>query len=399
MPKFLGNKVGFAVSTYSDGGIFNTSQQFYLKNKEKWPPFVEASSESTTGDDPPILEPGNGYKYHVFKSPGTFTVTTGGKIYYTVIGGGGGGGRGGSSYSTRGGGGGGAGAYKAGILHAEANTYPVDVGAGGVGGSRDPGTSEEWIWAANGEDSKISNPTTSIVIAIGGGYGGVNPYYPSNSNHEGRTANPGGCGGGGRGFAGYSEVNYNTGGTASLSSSPTEILRGYPGGDGVNGSGGGGGGIGGAGDDGYYNEGTAALSETFPRYNEYFGSGNGGIGRAFGVINEDYDSLPSDYGSPGNSNVRRFFGGGGGGGARRAPQPTSFPINPNGGIGIHGGGDGGNGVEGPPQGDPGDHGIANTGGGGGAGSGGYTPNYSETADNYGGNGGSGIVIISYSTGS
>ena len=36
---------------------------------------------------------------------------------------------------------------------------------------------------------------------------------------------------------------------------------------------------------------------------------------------------------------------------------------------------------------------------GGAGSGGYTPYYSQTADNYGGNGGSGIVIISYSTGS
>ena len=391
MPKFLGNKVGFAVSTYSDGGIFNTSQQFYLKNKEKWPPFVEASSESTTGDDPPILEPGNGYKYHVFKSPGTFTVTTGGKIYYTVIGGGGGGASGESSYSTHGGGGGGAGAYKAGILHAEANTYPVDVGAGGVGGSRDPKTSEEWIWAANGEDSKISNPTTSIVIAIGGGYGGVH-IRPPNSNPEGRAANPGGCGGGGRGKVHPEGADYfNVAGTASLSSSPTEILRGYPGGDGAGGSGGGGGGIGGAGDDGYFN---GYTSEAFPRSSTVYGGGDGGIGRAFGVINEDYDSLPSDYGSPGNSNVRRFFGGGGGGGARRAPQPTSFPINPNGGIGIHGGGDGGNGVEGPPLGDPGDHGIANTGGGGGAGSGGS--NAWQTPDNYGGNGGSGIVIISYS---
>jgi len=393
MPKFLGNKVGFAVSTYSDGGIFNTSQQFYLKNKEKWPPFVEASSESTTGDDPPILEPGNGYKYHVFKSPGTFTVTTGGKIYYTVIGGGGGGASGESSYSTHGGGGGGAGAYKAGILHAEANTYPVDVGAGGVGGSRDPGSTDDWIWAANGEDSKISNPTTSIVIAIGGGYGGVH-IRPPNSNPEGRAANPGGCGGGGRGKVHPEGADYfNVAGTASLSSSPTEILRGYPGGDGAGGSGGGGGGIGGAGDDGYFN---GYTSEAFPRSSTVYGGGDGGIGRAFGVINEDYDSLPSDYGapSPSNSNARRFFGGGGGGGARRSPQPTSFPINPNGGIGIHGGGDGGNGVEGPPLGDPGDHGIANTGGGGGAGSGGS--NAWQTPDNYGGNGGSGIVIISYS---
>ncbi len=50
------------------------------------------------------IAPGNGYRYHVFTAPGTFTVTAPGNVEYLVIAGGGGGGVGA-------GGGGGAGGF------------------------------------------------------------------------------------------------------------------------------------------------------------------------------------------------------------------------------------------------------------------------------------------------
>ena len=73
--------------------------------------FTPLSFEATGGDQSPEagLAPGNGYKYHVFDSPGTLAVTSGtdssGKTCEVlVLGGGGGGGEG--WYGGGGGGGG-----------------------------------------------------------------------------------------------------------------------------------------------------------------------------------------------------------------------------------------------------------------------------------------------------
>ena len=48
---------------------------------------------SATGGNVSALAPGNGYKYHTFTSPGTFSVASGnGSVEILVVGGGGGGG-------------------------------------------------------------------------------------------------------------------------------------------------------------------------------------------------------------------------------------------------------------------------------------------------------------------
>ena len=58
-----------------------------------------------------ILTPGNQYRYHIFTSPGTFIVVSGGYADYIIVGGGGAGGNGFSPFYDSGGAGGGAGGY------------------------------------------------------------------------------------------------------------------------------------------------------------------------------------------------------------------------------------------------------------------------------------------------
>ena len=88
-----------------------------------------------TGGNVNGLEPGNGYKYHTFTSPGNFVVTgQGADVQYLVIGGGGGGGK------TTAAGGGGAGGLRTGTVTCPVGTHTVTVGEGGHGGggSNDP---------------------------------------------------------------------------------------------------------------------------------------------------------------------------------------------------------------------------------------------------------------------
>lgn len=109
--------------------------------------------QATGGDEVFIA---NGYKVHVFKSSGTFNVTSPGWADVLVIGGGGGGGGGL-------GGGGGAGGYRAVSTRLETNTSnSVIVGAGGAGGV--------FLGAAgaNGTDSVLGS-----ITSVGGGRGGA----------------------------------------------------------------------------------------------------------------------------------------------------------------------------------------------------------------------------------
>jgi len=96
MSKHLGNRIGFGVSSYSDGGFFNLSSQSFLLRKDKWVSKAVVSAAGTS-----TFSPGNGYSYNIFTSTGPLTISNG-EIYvdYMIVAGGAGnGGSGGSGGS------------------------------------------------------------------------------------------------------------------------------------------------------------------------------------------------------------------------------------------------------------------------------------------------------------
>jgi hypothetical protein len=288
------------------------------------------------------------WRIHRFNSSGTFTLSSliGSSlpIEYLIVGGGGGGGM------DMGGGGGGGGVLT-GQHVITPGSYTITVGAGGAGApaggtSGQPSGHQFTISATNGGNSSFNGLT-----AIGGGFGGSS-YYGYLPNYG--SANSGGCGGG---PSGYSDGGTRSGGAGTS-------------GQGFNGGGGGpqyySGGGGGAGA-----VGTSSTSRP-----------DGGAGRFSGILG------------------RPFFWGGGGGGASYSSSQGGL-----GGIGGGGGGALGDttaggrqaiewgvaGTNGPSNSwanVPGGRGGINTGGGGGGGS-------HYNANNKGGDGGSGIVIIRY----
>ena len=286
------------------------------------------------------IEPGNGYKYHVFTTPGTLTVSRSGSAELLLIGGGG---SGGAYGPPNGAGGGGAG----GIVHHTALQVsgPVSIAVGQGGGPVGLSSKD------NGDDSTFVMPDGTIT-ALGGGAGG---YY-------GVAGNTGGSGGGGGGYGdNYSNV---VAAATQLSANPSFTSQtgfnqyGSNGGaptDSNPGNAGGGGGAGGtggnspeAGDD------AAAVSA-------------GGPGRAF----PDYAAplpafapMPAAWKSAVGSNG--LYGGGGAG-----ENPYSGSPNALGGPGGGGSGASANGIDYT--------------GGGGAGTNGPP----------GGIGGTGICIIRY----
>lgn len=365
--KFLGNRIGYATSTSSDGGLFNVhSQQIFLKLLDKWPPFLSISSSGATITD---VSP-TSQRYHVFTSPGSFTVTTGGYLHYTIVGGGGGGGVGESDYGETAGGGGGAGGFRSGTAFFGEGTYTTNIGSGGLGGIHPPSN----LKATSGGYSSISGPADFVAIeSAGGGYGGA--YIPQ------RNGSDGGSGGGGAGPG----LNANWGRGGKGNTPPVSPPQGNPGGSGgpsgnaYGGSGGGGGGAGSSGESGKPDADIAGEGRRT--------GGNGGSGREWGVIAEDALS---------GLNIGILAGGGGGGGGYKSDY---IPYNPNAGLGTHGGGNGGSGLKYIPGTSPSKYGeygsaaSANTGGGGGGGSAGNQGTYDP--NNSGGNGGSGIIIISH----
>ena len=294
---------------------------------------------SATGGDVDGLAPGNGYKYHTFTSPGTFTVNTvgtPGNVELLIVGAGGGGG-------NRWGGGGGAGGLIYGsAIPVTATSYPITIGLGGLGATGG-GTGDNYPGSprpGNGQDT-----TAFGYTAVGGGKGGSGDTGPSSS---------GGSGGGGNGrFA-------QPGSPATQpAQTPTSNILQYgnaggdtPGGDDSNTTGGGGGGAGGQGIFG----GTGAPSGT---------RGNGGVGRQYPNFTGPLIGVPS------LDPLSGYFAGGGAG---------NLGSGSGGSGGLGGGGNAGN-----PN---GFSGVTNSGGGGGS------ATYSGP-NGTGGTGGSGIVIIRY----
>ena len=295
---------------------------------------------ATGGNQSPSsgLTPGDGYIYHVFTSSGALTISSGeGDVDYFVVAGGGGGG------NTIGGGGGGGGIARGQLSGMTPGPYTVTVGAGGPGSSG-PGSAGNY-----GENSVFST-----IVAAGGGGGGSEVHGPGTN---GGSGGGGGHGGADADNSGVGNRYPNSSPTpADLRNQPvTPTPQGYDGGDKLNPGpsaymAGGGGGAGEVGQDGQHPS----------------TSGRGGAG-----INHPW--VPTSYGDSG------YFGGGGGGGADTPRSVGAGAGSPNGG--------GGAGSGGPPAGGAG---TANTGGGGGGGS--YTGGRPT-----GGAGGSGFVMVRYST--
>lgn len=148
-------------------GTWRDSQNVYVKDGGVWR-LVFQKSGPVTATGGSISTPGDGYKYHVFTSPGSFVVSSAGSpgaIEYLAIGGGGGGGNGGDS--TAGGGGAGGLVYNSSFT-VTATTYPFTIG--GSGGAAGAGS-----------------PSTSFGITALGGGAGSSRVAPGGS---------GGCGGG-----------------------------------------------------------------------------------------------------------------------------------------------------------------------------------------------------------
>ena len=284
------------------------------------------------------------FKYHVFTSSGTFTLSNSGTVSYLIVGGGGGGG-------DRHGAGGGAGGVLSSTWAATPGSYTITVGLGGLRGATTEGGQTQ-SGTPEGAGSKGGNSSiSSVATAFGGGGGGTLAGNPTD------TSLGSGGGGGGGSFAGIA-------GTAG---------QGFAGGSGNNPGGGGGGGAGGAGvnaDTGTGGIGTSAYST------QLLAVGYGtSFATSWALGTSTYVVTPSTFlQSPIVGGVA-YIGGGGGGASGSSPGP--------GGSGGSGGGGKGDWDDALLTG-----GTTNTGGGGGA-------SRSANSTTVGRDGGSGLVLLWY----
>lgn len=294
----------------------------------------------------PTSTTSNGLTLLRFTSTGTcsWTVPTGVRyINFAIVAGGGGGGGG----AFGGGGGGGVVLTAKTISMTAGSSHSISVGVGGYGGYSDLTASDDGgdVAGENGGESKIDN-----YIAKGGG-GGAGYYVGALGHRSGAQGKIGGNQGGGSENSFEKNLAYEQATNQPLASSFTPSTK-------VNlfGNNAGGGTLGpsyvkaGAGGGGAWSPGDSVNSDAV--------GGDGGDGISVALIGAS-------------------VGGGGGGGA------TNFGSNYRSGVGGSGGG-GNGGVTGP-----GSSASANTGGGGGG------AGFDGNAQ-LGGNGGSGIVVISYS---
>jgi hypothetical protein len=180
MSKDVGNIFGIPFQSTQEvaSAVFNFFDQFRFRKENTWP----VRSSLVTGGA--ITNPGNGYQYHTFTSPGTLVVTSlPATADILIVGGGGGAG----APLGSGGGAGGLVYYTGVTLSITQSFFPVVVGAGGAGATG-PGTPGGNTSGSPGADSSFN----SIVAKGGGGgwpYGAGDPGTPTYMN--------GGSGGGG----------------------------------------------------------------------------------------------------------------------------------------------------------------------------------------------------------
>ena len=252
-----------------------------------------------TGGDVTIS---GGFKYHVFRSSGTFTVTQPGWVDYLVVAGGGG--SGGVI-----GGGGGAGEYRAGSVVLPTGPSTVVVGAGGTGGAASDGAqgtngTNSWLATltpARGGGGGGSTYASGLPGGSGGGTSISNLALPASTASVGGFGN---TGGNGNGLGGADAAAGGGGGAGAAGASASNLV-------------GGNGGVGRQWLDGNFYAGGGGGSVQGTNIGNYT-PGTGGAG---GGGNASRNSA----GSPGAANT----GGGGGG----SPGNPSF-AGVSGGSGI-----------------------------------------------------------------
>ena len=349
----------------------------------------------------------DGYKYHTFTSPGSFTWTGGNAnsaIEFLIVGGGGAGGWGRLS------GGGGAGQVLQSINYAipsdEPSTISITIGTGGNTTTYVPQT------PGNGGNTTLSHPT-GIVTALGGGAGGTDLNYPNTPNfvvgistnvasHGGYRGNEPlldgtfpspvwpqyhGFGGASNNVYPYPTVGMTTSNIAAHGSAPASLGVSQV-------SGCGGGGAFGAGIQGGNNSGEFGTAPTAYRLpNGMYAkadtitsahNGAGGDGLRLYTYRAANILPPSSPLYAGLSEIEGFYGGGGGGG-HDSPYPTAENARNPGGRGGGASGACSNNTDTVPGMD------GSGGGGGGGGQGPSTP----TEDGGASPGGDGICVIRY----
>ena len=338
MPRFLGgifgDTVGFSTYVTDTKGVYNMNDQYWMKRQGGWRKF------QASGGNIDAAEPGNGYTYHVFTSPGTLTCTgTSDSIEYLCVGGGGAGGW------NDVGGGGGAGAFRSGTLSSgTAGNVTITVGEAGTTNPTSPHRGND------GADSVISGPAITTITSDGGGGGGAGNLSQPNKNAV-YSGNGSAGGGGWKGGEGASGGTYgNNGGDGNTN-----------GGGSTNAGGGGGAG---------------SAGETKPSPAPHTGFAAGGNGSPLpGYAGPLFPTMPTDWKTA--TGPTGLYAGGGGGGGDNAPQNARPPG---------GGGQGGTGGCSGPH-NSASNAISNTGSGGGGATG--------CGESGASNGGDGIVIVRY----
>ena len=358
------------VGTVTGQIVFNeTTGTAQVYNGTTW----DNMSNKFTASGGTEATPGNGYKYHVFTSPGNFVADQTGTIDLLVVAGGGGGGGGSDStwYPGSGGGAGGI-AYGTG-KPVSTGTYAVTIGSGGGGGAGAPGSGPGTNGTAGG-NSSVGSPGSPVlgqpdyVLGKGGGGGGWGA--PPASSATPVASISGGSGGGAPSHDGDGGEGTQPG------TNPAFTDYGNDGGDNPSATGGslGGGGAGGAGPD----QSQPASSPSNP----------GGNGQPFPIFASPLvgPGIPSPLQSAFNTAVgpTGLYGGGGGGGQSNTPEM------PGGQAQAGEGGPGGGADGGPPSQNHPDNAVSGTGGGGGGGG----TLYGDRGY-AGSSGGPGIVIVRY----
>ena len=300
----------------------------------------------------------NGKTIHTFTSSSTFTALEPLSVEYVAIGGGGGGGAG----NGGGGGGGGAGLFlnETGIS-VDTSPFIITVGAGGNSAN----TPQHPNASTRGNSTVIAFPSGTKTATYGGGGHGANNVGngdPGGSGGGAGNASPSRNGGTGLGDSypgspGTTPSNgWGSSGGSSSNSTPEAAA-------------GGGGGAGGAG-----TQGTSTVT------------GHGGAGVQLPSAFRDPQSATA-LGRPGPGGASYWVAAGGGGGAGYAGGPGQGPVGTGGGPGgpFAGAGDGGYGTGANVA----TAALSNTGSGGGG--------VNTISGGLSGQGGSGIVIISYPT--
>ena len=346
MGRFLGGRIGNFIQRktqdFAEDGIHTISDQFYQKSLNGWREGVNASG----GDS--IISSASGYKYHIFKNPGTFTLNSSDpqQVDVLIVAGGGAGG------NNQGGGGGGGGGVKFLPQHSiSPGPYSITVGPGGPARSTTGGASGTYPTYGGRE-------STAFGWTCGGGAPGGLLHAAFDPGQS--SPNPGspnyvrGCGGGATGrnnVAGGSGLT--SGGYACPNYDPPSDID----------AGGGGGGAGGNGQNSPGN----------------YHAGDGGPGLAVPQFpsNDLSPQFPATWATAVGSDG--YYAGGGGGGTELTNVANGHGVG-----GVGGGGRGRHGPNSWPDNER--HGTDYTGGGGGG--------YGYSPDAWA-RGGKGVVIIRY----